>query len=217
MSYVDVFGPTQQGVPSPLVPHEHPYPTRYHGPIWNMPRFSRKFAWTPMAVPPYAGMGAADGEPSILGAVFGAAAGGYVSKEFLRGSNGQALASAGVGGVAGYMKGPIMGVLAGIATAIGASMVGSTKGPALGEDWEAEKRRRREGPSCADEEKRNRPVYTAKSWTADGVDVWRKSFATRAVRCGGRWWIQHRGGGGGWFTYPQGEITFSRPTSGEVD
>jgi hypothetical protein len=32
-----IFGNTYQGVPNPLVPHRHPYPTRYHGPIWVQP------------------------------------------------------------------------------------------------------------------------------------------------------------------------------------
>ena len=30
-----VFGETVLGVPSPIVPHEHPWPTRYHGANWN--------------------------------------------------------------------------------------------------------------------------------------------------------------------------------------
>jgi hypothetical protein len=30
-----IFGETLQGVPSPIVPHEHPYPTRYHGGEWT--------------------------------------------------------------------------------------------------------------------------------------------------------------------------------------
>lgn len=27
------------GVPSPYVPHVHPYPTRFHGGVWKVPRF----------------------------------------------------------------------------------------------------------------------------------------------------------------------------------
>jgi hypothetical protein len=30
-----IFGPTQDGVPNPFVPHAHPWPTRYHGPLWH--------------------------------------------------------------------------------------------------------------------------------------------------------------------------------------
>lgn len=38
-----VFGDTYHGVPSPFVPHRHPWPTRYHGPYFM----------TPMAVSTY--------------------------------------------------------------------------------------------------------------------------------------------------------------------
>lgn len=34
-----IFSDTERGIPSPTVPHEHPYPTRYHGPVWTTPRF----------------------------------------------------------------------------------------------------------------------------------------------------------------------------------
>jgi hypothetical protein len=47
MSYPTIFGDTLQGVPSPYVPHRHPYPTRYHGPIWNQPRFGRPYRAQP--------------------------------------------------------------------------------------------------------------------------------------------------------------------------
>jgi hypothetical protein len=30
-----IFGRTINGVPSPIIPHEHPYPTRYHGGNWS--------------------------------------------------------------------------------------------------------------------------------------------------------------------------------------
>ena len=30
-----IFGDTYGGVPNPFVPHAHPYPTRYHGPLWH--------------------------------------------------------------------------------------------------------------------------------------------------------------------------------------
>jgi hypothetical protein len=33
-----IFGETYQGVPNPVVPVTHPYPTRYHGPMYNVVR-----------------------------------------------------------------------------------------------------------------------------------------------------------------------------------
>jgi hypothetical protein len=54
-----IFGDTENGVPSPLVPHVHPYPTRYHGPIFNQPMFSQQLAINPYALAPYAGLDAA--------------------------------------------------------------------------------------------------------------------------------------------------------------
>jgi hypothetical protein len=35
MRHESIFGPVMSGVPSPIVPHEHPYPTRYHGANWQ--------------------------------------------------------------------------------------------------------------------------------------------------------------------------------------
>lgn len=34
-----IFGDTYHGVPNPLIPHTHPYPTRFHGPVYGVPRF----------------------------------------------------------------------------------------------------------------------------------------------------------------------------------
>jgi len=51
-----IFGDTYEGVPSPLVPHEHPYPTRYHGANWTYPRFGLPYVENPLAVAPYAGL-----------------------------------------------------------------------------------------------------------------------------------------------------------------
>lgn len=53
----DIFGDTSEGVPNPLVPHVHPYPTRYHGPIWTQPQAMKPFIPTPYARAPYAGVG----------------------------------------------------------------------------------------------------------------------------------------------------------------
>lgn len=33
--YQSIFGDTAAGVPNPEVPHLHPYPTRYHGPVFR--------------------------------------------------------------------------------------------------------------------------------------------------------------------------------------
>lgn len=51
-----IFGHTYQGVPNPQVPYEHPYPTRYHGPIFTEPRFGLPFESNPMSVAPYSGL-----------------------------------------------------------------------------------------------------------------------------------------------------------------
>jgi len=46
-----IFGDTYSGVVSPLVPHVHPYPTRFHGPIYNYPRFYRPYRTQSFMVP----------------------------------------------------------------------------------------------------------------------------------------------------------------------
>jgi hypothetical protein len=50
--YASIFGNTLQGVPSPYVPHKHPYPTRYHGPIFDAPRFKQPYRLRPYYVAP---------------------------------------------------------------------------------------------------------------------------------------------------------------------
>lgn len=59
----DIFGDTSQGVPNPLSPHVHPYPTRYHGPIFNQPMFGRPYVDNGYMVPPYSGVGAEEIAP----------------------------------------------------------------------------------------------------------------------------------------------------------
>lgn len=88
-----IFGDTYHGVPSPLVPHTHPYPTRYHGPIFRTPVFALPYRERPYALAPYAGMGAIEepvSKPTAvvvgagLGAIFGAgiaALGGLVQQK----------------------------------------------------------------------------------------------------------------------------------------
>lgn len=50
---MSIFGDTYDGVPNPLVPHLHPYPTRYHGPILNQPQATLPYRPTPYSRPPY--------------------------------------------------------------------------------------------------------------------------------------------------------------------
>lgn len=38
-----IFGDTYHGVPNPLVAHCHPYPTRFHGPIYSYPWFDMPY------------------------------------------------------------------------------------------------------------------------------------------------------------------------------
>jgi hypothetical protein len=53
-----IFGDTVHGVPSPTIPHEHPYPTRFHGPIYHYPRFYLPYREQSYVVPPeYTGPG----------------------------------------------------------------------------------------------------------------------------------------------------------------
>jgi hypothetical protein len=55
---LSIFGDTVDGVPNPLIGHAHPYPTRYHGPIFNQPQFTQPWKERPYAVAPYSGLGA---------------------------------------------------------------------------------------------------------------------------------------------------------------
>jgi len=50
-----IFGNTYNGVPNPMVPHKHPYPTRYHGPVFNYPTPSYGYDISPYARSPFAG------------------------------------------------------------------------------------------------------------------------------------------------------------------
>lgn len=52
-----IFGYTYQGVPNPLVPHKHPYPTRYHGPNYTVPDARSTYRERPYAESPYLGFG----------------------------------------------------------------------------------------------------------------------------------------------------------------
>ncbi len=52
-----IFGDTYNGVPNPQTPHTHPYPTRFHGPIWTWPVFGMPWRENTYAQSPYMGLG----------------------------------------------------------------------------------------------------------------------------------------------------------------
>jgi hypothetical protein len=82
-----IFGDTYGGVPNPLVPHRHPWPTRYHGPIYTVPGVAKPtYRMRPYARAPYMGtngMGASPFDPlsgsRALDAVGGAVIGYLVA------------------------------------------------------------------------------------------------------------------------------------------
>lgn len=65
-----IFGDTYRGVPNPLVPHLHPYPTRYHGPIYDVPQATFPYRERPYAVAPFAGA-LGDEQPPLVRSVTG--------------------------------------------------------------------------------------------------------------------------------------------------
>lgn len=80
-----IFGPTMQGVPNPMVPHRHPWPTRYHGPIYTVPGTANPtYVQRDMARTPYMGFGAVDlnvtGYP-VVDAAAGGAVGYFMAKK----------------------------------------------------------------------------------------------------------------------------------------
>lgn len=50
-----IFGDTYKGVPNPMVPHKHPYPTRYHGPVFEYPTPGWGYNMSPYARVPFDG------------------------------------------------------------------------------------------------------------------------------------------------------------------
>lgn len=53
-----IFGDTYGGVPNPLVPHVHPWPTRYHGPNYTTPGVNQiTYRQRPYAKQPFVGLG----------------------------------------------------------------------------------------------------------------------------------------------------------------
>ena len=101
-----IFGDTYGGVPNPNVPHRHPWPTRYHGPIWTVPDAAQnQYAPRPYARPPFMGMGAAPIFEHVTGhGVVDGALGalmGYVGSPTAQDKVMWAI----VGGLAGYAAG----------------------------------------------------------------------------------------------------------------
>lgn len=50
-----IFGNTYGGVPNPMIPYQHPYPTRYHGPVFNYPMPGWQYETAPYARAPFNG------------------------------------------------------------------------------------------------------------------------------------------------------------------
>ena len=57
VSQESIFGDTWGGVPNPLVPVRHGYPTRYHGPIFNVPQPAHRYIERPYQKVPFWGYG----------------------------------------------------------------------------------------------------------------------------------------------------------------
>jgi len=51
-----IFGDTYDGVPNPNVLVQHGYPTRFHGPIFNVPQPAYRYASRPYALAPFWGV-----------------------------------------------------------------------------------------------------------------------------------------------------------------
>lgn len=111
-----IFGDTYDGVPSPTIPHTHPYPTRFHGPIYTTPRFMmpyREQSWQSPGdyVGPVAGLGSDSSRPAL----FGSATGNVLFDTLLGAALGYTMARkqdeqllwAGAGGVAGLLAGTL--------------------------------------------------------------------------------------------------------------
>jgi len=103
-----IFGNTYAGVPNPMVPHRHPWPTRYHGPIYTVPGVADpSYRQRPYARAPYVGVDGLGGSPfdpitgsRLVDAIAGAAL-GYIVSPNLADRPMWAIA----GGLAGYAAG----------------------------------------------------------------------------------------------------------------
>lgn len=52
-----IYGDTYNGVPNPMVPHVHPYPTRFHGAKLEYPQPGFQYVARPYASRPFNGLG----------------------------------------------------------------------------------------------------------------------------------------------------------------
>lgn len=94
-----IFGDTYHGVPSPTIPHEHPYPTRFHGPIYSYPRFFKPYRKSSWAVPTgYIGVASPGTKPASVSGL----GEGLGDVSLCSSLTGYALIDAVLGGVAGY-------------------------------------------------------------------------------------------------------------------
>jgi len=107
------------GVPNPYSLHVHPYPTRFHGPIYTRPVFGMPWQWAPQSVfkpnDLYNGGGGMNG----LGAPYEA------EKEALLYNTGEGVFRPGGSG-GGIFDNSIAGIFGGVKKAIGALGLGAT-------------------------------------------------------------------------------------------
>ncbi len=51
-----IYGDTYGGVPNPMVPVQHGYPTRFHGPIFTVPQAGHTYAHSTYTLAPFLGV-----------------------------------------------------------------------------------------------------------------------------------------------------------------
>lgn len=110
-----IFGDTYNGVPSPLVPVVHGYPTRYHGPNFTTPQPSWSYQGGTYTRAPFLGVeGMQRLSPSITGSLAADAVIGTLVGYFGAPSKSDALIYALAGGLAASFLGSVglMGLLA---------------------------------------------------------------------------------------------------------
>ncbi len=109
-----IWGDTYGGVPNPMVPVVHGYPTRYHGAIFTMPQAGYKYVPRPYTLAPFLGVDGAFKSMSLTGnsiadALIGVAV-GYVVAPSKKKAPVYAAAAAAAMGFAGGLG--LVGVLA---------------------------------------------------------------------------------------------------------
>lgn len=120
-----IFGDTYKGVTNPIVPHWHPYPTRYHGPLFTLPQATFSYASRPRDVPVQ--------NRSVMSSSF---RGMGATPLLFSSPSGNSIVDAAIGGVIGYLVAPqsdkmtvagvgvVAGLVAGTAGLIGAAGLG---------------------------------------------------------------------------------------------